>query len=150
MAGDQRLRQRQHVLRLVPEETDRLDVVADRLLAERCHGMRILGCGEQAASRLVDARIGRLGGQDDGDEKRERVAVFELGFGLRTLDLEAPEDLGNLFRSVGDLDATLGRAARGCPRGPFRRSLGASWLDPGGRLVDLFNHHRPIASLADG
>ena len=47
MVADQRLRQRDDVLRLVAPQADRADVFADRRLAERQHLLRRVGNREQ-------------------------------------------------------------------------------------------------------
>ena len=44
----------------------------------------------------VDALVGGLRGQDDGDQQLERRAVFELGRRMRICSLQALEDFGDL------------------------------------------------------
>src|SRR3546814_8524285 len=52
-------------------------------LAERDHLRGCIDLREQAAGRLVDAGVGRLRGEHDGDEQRVIVDRFEFGFGVR-------------------------------------------------------------------
>ena len=100
--GDEALRERDHVLRLVAVEPDGTDVVAELRLAQPDHLLRRVGDGEQRACRLVHADIGRLRGQDDGDEQRIGVPVFELalrrrhGPGQATVELV---DMGERHRA---------------------------------------------------
>jgi len=49
------------------EQADRLDRVAEALLAELDHVLRRLDMLEQRPRGDVDARVRRLGGKDDGD-----------------------------------------------------------------------------------
>ncbi len=90
---DQHLRKRHDVLRLVAVKADRLDVVAQPLLAERQHLFRRVGHLEERPRRLVDAGIRRLRGERDGYDERERVGVLQLAPRLRPLDREPAEDL---------------------------------------------------------
>ena len=88
MLGDQFLRQRDHVLRLVAVKPDRLDVVAHALLAERDHFFRRVGGGKQRGRRLVDAGIGRLRRQHHRDQQRVGIDVSEFAarFGIGALE----------------------------------------------------------------
>ena len=79
MIADQRFRQGDDVLRLGVEQADRLDRVAQPLLAERDHLLGRLDVLEQRPGRDVDARVGRLGRQDHRDEQGVGVPIFELG-----------------------------------------------------------------------
>ena len=130
----ERLREGDDVLRLRVEEADGLDEVAHPLLAEVEHRLRRVGGGEEAARRLVDAGIGRLGGEDDGDEERERVGVLELR--LR---------LGEGVRKAGEEGVGLGlRVARApCRRLPrlLRSRLG---LRPRRRIRALARRGRGV------
>ena len=91
MVADQRLRQRDHVLRLAPPQADRANMLAELRLAERQHLLRRVGDLEQGARRLVDAGVGRLRRQHDGDEKREGIDVLEFALRFRPLHGEAPK-----------------------------------------------------------
>ena len=104
---EQELRQGDHVLRLVAKEANRLDVVANLVLAESDHFLRRVGEREQRARRLVDAGVGRLGRENDRYEQRVRVDVLELALGLRVCLGQAGEDFlhrlgGCLLRPADD------------------------------------------------
>ena len=89
------------------------------VLAERHHLARRVGEAEELARRLVDAGVGRLRRQDDGDEQRVGVDMIELALRLRIALLEAAEDLRDLG---GRQDATPFGAQR---RGRVRERLAA-------------------------
>ena len=82
MFGDQLLRKRDHVLRLVAVEPDGLDQLAHLRLAELNHFLRSVGEREQRGRRLVDAGVGRLRRQHDRDQQRERIDVLQFAFRL--------------------------------------------------------------------
>ncbi|MPL74144.1 hypothetical protein SDC9_19954 [bioreactor metagenome] len=67
-----------HVLRLLPEQADGLDVLDQPLLAEGEHLCGRIGDLEQAAGGLVHPRIRRLRRERHGDEQGEGVGVLEL------------------------------------------------------------------------
>ena len=113
MVADQRLRQRDDVLRLVAPQADGADVFAELLLAQRQHLLRRVGDLEQRARRLVDADVGRLRRQHHGDQQREGVDVLELALRLRPLDGEAAEYLVHLGRRVERMGAHRARPAHG-------------------------------------
>ena len=71
--------QRDQVLRLGAKEADRADQFDDPLLAEDQHLLRGVGEREERRGRLVDAGIGRLRRQHDGDQQGEGIDEFELG-----------------------------------------------------------------------
>ena len=81
MVADQRLRKRNHVLRLVAPQADGADIRADPFLAERQHLFRRVGDGKQRRRRLVDAGVGGLRRKHDGDQQGEGVDVLELPLG---------------------------------------------------------------------
>ena len=89
-------------------EADRLDPLGEPRFAERRHLGRRVGEREQRARRLVDADVGRLRRQHDGDEQGEGVDVFELALRLRVGRGEPLEDLGD----------ALARRERGLVRRP--------------------------------
>jgi hypothetical protein len=64
----QRARQRDHVFRLDAVKTDGLDQVAHARFAELDHLCRRIGKIEESRRRLVDAGIGRLRRQYNGDK----------------------------------------------------------------------------------
>ena len=66
---DEDPRQPDDVLRLGIEQADALDVLLERVLAERDHLRGRLDLLEQRARRLVDAGVGRLRRQHHGDEQ---------------------------------------------------------------------------------
>ena len=113
MVADQRLRQRDHVLRLAAPKPDRADVFADLLLAQRHHLLRRVGDVKQRARRLVDAGVGRLRRQHHGDQQREGVPVLEFALGLRPLHRKAAENLLHLGRRVERMGPRPARAALG-------------------------------------
>jgi hypothetical protein len=113
MLLDQDPAQRGQVLCLGSEEPDRADQLDDPLLAEGQHLRRGVGKGEERGCRLVDADIGRLRRQHDGDQQGERVDEFELGLRDR---------------------ARLGQTAIEFPRltfgkGAHRREFRAGWAE---------------------
>ena len=126
MVADQRLRQRDDVLRLVAPEPDGSDVVADLGFAQRQHLLRRIGDLEQRPRRLVDAGIGRLRRQHHRHQQREGVDMFELALRLRPLDGKAPEDLVHFGRTV--------------ERTNSHRPAGAAWRSSrrAGRATALF------------
>jgi hypothetical protein len=78
---DERMAERDHILRLGVEQPDRLDGVSQAVLAEFQHPLRRRNVGEDRAHRRVDARVRRLGGENDGDQQGVRIAEGELGRG---------------------------------------------------------------------
>jgi len=74
-------------------------------LAELDHLGRGLDLLEQGRRGTVDPGIGRLGRQDDGDQKLVDVVVLELGLGLRYRLLQAGEE----FRDDGELHQGHGK-----------------------------------------
>jgi len=93
---DQRLAKRNDVLRLGVEQADGLDRIAQPVLAEVDHLLRLFYALEQRPRRDVDARVGRLGREDDGDEQLVWIGGFQLGGG-RGVCLGKPlEELKNL------------------------------------------------------
>ena len=95
MPLDQQLRQRDHVLGLGTEQADRLDVGDQLALAQRDHLGRCLDDLEQRAGGAVDADVGGLGGQNDGDQQMVEVLVFQLRLRFGNRLLEAGEELGD-------------------------------------------------------
>ena len=71
------------VLRLGVEQADRPDVLLQAFLAERKHLLRRGDLPEQVPGGAVHARVGRLGGEDDGDEQGIGVDRFQLGLRIR-------------------------------------------------------------------
>ena len=92
MLSDENLREPDDIARLGVEQPDSADVVAHTVHAEREHGFRRVGGREEAACRLVDARIGRLGRQHDGYQQRIGVDVVQLALRLRQGDRQAVEE----------------------------------------------------------
>lgn len=76
---DEDLAERYDVFGLVVEQPDGLDVLTHPCFTERQHFFRGVGFGEQAFCSFVDANIGALGRQDDGDKQRVGIDVFKLG-----------------------------------------------------------------------
>ena len=116
--GDQRLRQRDHVLGLVAVEADGLDVLAARSSSPSAS----IFCGvsatlNSAARRLVDAGVGRLRRQHHGHQQREGIDVLQLALGLGIGRGKPAEDLGSI-RSGATLALRRARAwaGRGGPR----------------------------------
>ena len=90
MALEQQARQRGHVRRLGPPQPERADVLPDALGAEPRHRRGVGGGGEQRGGRAVHPRIGRLRGEHDRDEQRERVGEGELAARARGWPGRAP------------------------------------------------------------
>ena len=93
--GDEPLGEQDHVLRLVAEETDRLDELPQALRAKRVHLLGRVGDAEEGARGLVDAGVGRLRREHHRDQQREGAGVLELALGIRVGACEATEDLGD-------------------------------------------------------
>ena len=119
----QRGRQRDDVLRLGVEQPDRADQVAHVVLAQGEHRGRGGGLREQRGRRAVDARVGRLRAQHDGDEERERIGVDKLAPGFGIGGFEAAEHLG--YGIGSHRPASVARAGRSAqaPR------MAASFID---------------------
>jgi hypothetical protein len=92
----QRLGERNDVFRLGVEQADALDVIANRVLAERDHLFGGFGALEQLARGDVDAHVGSLRREHDGDEKRVRTAIFEFGGGRGVRLREPTEEFENV------------------------------------------------------
>jgi hypothetical protein len=76
---DQRAAERDYVLRLGVKQSDCLDCLSQPVLAQRDHLLGGTDMLEQGPGRDIDARVRRLRREHDGDEKRVRVRVLELG-----------------------------------------------------------------------
>jgi len=96
MVADQRLAERDHVLRLGIEQPDRLDCLAQRLLAEIDHRPRSPDPLEQVASGEIDAGVGCLRRQNDRDQQRIGTDEVELGRRRRIGFGEPAEEFENL------------------------------------------------------
>src|SRR5690606_27579268 len=91
---DQRVRHRDQVPRLAPEEAGRVDELFDLLLLR---AGQVLWCRvprEEGGRDLVDPLVGALRREDRGDEELERVLVVERALGVRILRREAVQDPG--------------------------------------------------------
>lgn len=82
MQVDQHLGERKDVLGLAAIKADGLDVFGDPFHPERNHGGGRGGEFEEALSGLIDADIGGLGREHDGDEQRIGVEIIEFALGL--------------------------------------------------------------------
>ena len=94
---DELLRQPDHILGLGAKKPDGLDQIAHLGFAEFRHLLRRIGEREQSRRRLVDAGVGRLRRQHDGDQQRERVDVLQFAARRRVGGGETAErffDLG--------------------------------------------------------
>ena len=128
VVAQQYLGQRDDVLRLVPEEPDRLDVGNQPVDAQGHDCRRRVGDRIELRGRLVHALVRRLRGEHDGDQQLERRPVGELGPGMRVAGPQALEDRAAFLRIHG-LAGVGGRpaatAARRASRGP---SFATRWL----------------------
>jgi hypothetical protein len=93
---DQRLAERDHILRLGVEQADRLDLIAKRILADREHLPGCFHALEQVAGGEIDADVGRLGRQHHGNQQLVGIARFELGCRRRVRLRQPPEKFENL------------------------------------------------------
>ena len=84
-------RELDHVLRLLAEEPDGLDMLDQPVFAKREHLFGAVGHREEPARRLVDAGIGRLRRQRHCDHQRVGVDVVQLALGLRFALVEPAE-----------------------------------------------------------
>jgi len=96
---EQQLRQRDHVFGLGAVKADGPDEFAQPRFAQRDHLFGIVGEPEQGLGRLVDADIGRLGGQHHRHQQRVRIDVFELGGGVRARLRQNGEKTGSGIRA---------------------------------------------------
>ena len=103
---DQRLAERDNILRLGIEQADGLDGVAQCILAEFEHLARGLDTREQRATGDVDADVRRLRRENDRDQQLERIFGFELGRGRGVRLRQPPEE----FENVAPLQALVSRA----------------------------------------
>ncbi|GAA4716112.1 hypothetical protein GCM10023325_10570 [Sphingomonas lutea] len=96
VVADQRLRQSDDVLGLGVEQADRLDRLAQVLLAKFHHLLGRVDAGEERAGCDVDAGIGRLRRHHHGDEQLVRIVRFKLGLRRRVCLGQPPEEFENL------------------------------------------------------
>ena len=99
--GDHHLAQCDDVLRLVPVQPDRLDVIAHRRFAQGQHFFRRVGDFEQVLGRPVHADIGRLGRQHHGDQQGEHVDVIQLTLRFRVGGGQPGEKLVDVLEGHG-------------------------------------------------
>ena len=97
MVTDQRLAERDHILRLGVEQADGLDCLAQGLFAEIDHRLRSPDAFEQVARGKVDAGVGRLSGEHDRDQQGIGVDEIELRSGRGVGLGQALEELENLL-----------------------------------------------------
>ena len=76
---DKRLAERDDVLRLGVEQADRLDCLAQPLLAEIHHLFRGLDVSEQRFGRDIHARVGGLRREHDGYQQLVGIGRFQFG-----------------------------------------------------------------------
>ena len=96
MPVDQRLAERDDILRLGVEQADGLDGLTEPFLAEINHLARGLDMLEEWFRGDVHARIGRLRRQHDGNEQLVGARRFELGRGRGVRLGQPPEEFENL------------------------------------------------------
>ena len=94
--ADQRLAERDDVLRLGVEQADGLDRLAQPLFAEVDHLLRSFDALEQRPGGNVDAGVGGLRRQHDRDEQLVGIGGFELGGRRGVVLRQPPEELENL------------------------------------------------------
>jgi hypothetical protein len=95
-AVDQRLRERDHILGLGIEQTDRFDRVFERFFAQFDHLFGRFDAFEELARRDIDPGVRRLRRQHDGDQQLVDVAVLKLRGGRRVGLGQAAEEFENL------------------------------------------------------
>jgi len=120
MRLDQDARQRHHVPRLGIEQADGADMAAQPFLAELEHLRGRRHDAEQAGRRAVDARIGRLRGEHDGDEQLVGVGMDELGARLGIGRREAAIELGDVGGLHARVIAERGRGRKDLTQAPAR------------------------------
>jgi hypothetical protein len=96
---DQRLAQRDDVLRLGVEQPDGFDRLAQRIFTKIQHSPWRAHALEQVAGGDVDAGIGGLCGQDHRHQQLISIARFELGRRRRIGFGEPTEEFENLIAS---------------------------------------------------
>jgi len=94
---DQRLAERDHVLRLGVEQANGLDRVSEAFLAQLNHLPGSRDAREQRSTGDVDAGVGGLRGQHHRDEQLVGIAGFELGRGRRVRLRQPAEEFENLI-----------------------------------------------------
>ena len=92
-------------------QADGADVGFEAGDAECQDGFRRARASKQFPRRLVDRDVRALGGQDDGDEQFERIAVTQFGGRLRAQFLEAAKNPRALAR-VHQRDGAVRSSAR--------------------------------------
>jgi hypothetical protein len=80
------------VPRLALVEPDAADVRRQAAFAEREHGLWRWCVGKELPGRQVDALVGRLRRQDDGDQQLESAGVLEFGDRIRVGRTQAGEE----------------------------------------------------------
>ena len=134
---DQRLTERDHVLRLGVEQPDCLDRLAQPLLTQRDHLLGRFHMLEQGLGRDVDARVCRLRGEDNRNEQSVGIGIVELCRGRRIILREPAEEFEHLLalhRSSSSAAARRFRASANSSVGmpnPTRKWLTDSNQRPG-------------------
>jgi hypothetical protein len=93
MSLDQSLAEGDDILRLGIEQADRLDRLAQPILAEGDHLLRRLDALKDGPGRDVDTGVRRLRRKNDGDEQWIGIRRLELGHRCGVLLRQPPEEL---------------------------------------------------------
>jgi len=93
---DQRLAERDDILRFSVEKADGLDRLAKRFLAEIDHLFRGFDVSEQRFGRDIHARVGGLRREHDGYQQLIGIGGLKFGRGRRVRFCQATEKFENL------------------------------------------------------
>ncbi len=116
---DQNTAEFDHVLRLLAEQADGLDVFDQALFAQIQHLLRGVGDLEQLFRGLVHAHIRRLRRQGHRHHQRIGIGMVQLPFGFWVQLAEAGEDLVDLV-----ISKLLGHSAGNAPSRPIAQVPG--------------------------
>ncbi len=139
MLGQQLLRERDDVSRLVPIEADGPDPLLDLRQTQRKHLPGAVGDLEQAARGLIDAGIRGLRRKYHCHEQGVRVHVLELALRLGPCGGETAKNLRDAFR--------IRRNAALAGLGACR--FGRAWAWSGGLRHGGYREARRVARLAE-
>jgi hypothetical protein len=110
-------------------------------LGQRGHRLRGRGAAEQLGGDDVDAHVGRLRRQHDGDQQGERIDVVERDVGLRVEAIEGRLDLRGFFAALhGDLRSSV---LENRAKSSLRRQTAASGPQASSQAVGGVANFRP-------
>jgi hypothetical protein len=127
---DEEFREPVERLRLRRREPAGLDQVVDLGDGELRHLLGSVRAREERRRHEVDARVGRLRGEDDGDEKREGIAVAQRDRRLVVQLVKDLRDALGFFGAFHDRRLPAGRAEKRIGRAAVGLRPAASGIPP--------------------